>query len=365
MSIICEFCNKSYSTLSSLNYHKKTTKFCIELQKQSNININLNPIYNCDYCEKNFTTKSSLSNHITICDFKICREKVENEYNEYKVKVKNEYNEYKIKVESEYNEYKVKVENDLTNLKENISKNEHEIKLKDDQILEYKLRLESKDEQLKMKDEQLKSKDDMINKLQQQLESLTKELIKRPQIVNNNNTNSNNYTIEFNKLKNELLPFTDANIKNCINSIDGNNLIFFNDYDINSNFIHNFVNAIKVMTFCTDASRGSLIVVDENKKHKKMVATQFIMECFEKSTPECIAVINKAMAYVKSEHESEDSVVSTDDYTNCMHALYQIREHLKLNKPPADLVKLLSSNLTKNVKQCSKNSLTSIDEINI
>ena len=110
------------------------------------------------------------------------------------------------------------------------------------------------------------------------------------------------------------------------------------------------------MTFCTDASRDSMIVIDENKKHKKIVATQFIMECFEKSTPECIAVINKAMAYVKSEHESEDSVVSTVDYTNCMHALYQIREHLKLNKPPAELVKLLSSNLTKNVKQCSKNT---------
>jgi hypothetical protein len=62
------------------------------------------------------------------------------------------------------------------------------------------------------------------------------------------------------------------------------------------------------------------------------------------------------MEYVKAEHESEDGVISLEDYGRCMHALFTIREHLKLNKPPADLVKLLSSNLTKNVKQCSKNT---------
>jgi hypothetical protein len=262
-------------------------------------------ILNCEYCSKEFNKKSTLLSHLLICKVK----------------------EYKDKIDKE--------------------------------CIELRIKLESKDEQLKSKDEQIKKLEEKVERYESQLfdnnNKLTEQLINRPQIVNNN-TNNNNYTIEFNKLKNELLPFTDANIKNCINSIDGNNLIFFNDYDINSNFIHNFVNAIKVMTFCTDASRGSMIVIDENKKHKKMVATQFILECFEKSTPECISVINKAMAYVKAEHESEDSVVSTEDYGNCIHALFQIREHLKLNKPPADLVKLLSSNLTKNVKQCSKNT---------
>ena len=29
-SFICEYCNKSYSSLSNLNYHRKTAKFCIE-----------------------------------------------------------------------------------------------------------------------------------------------------------------------------------------------------------------------------------------------------------------------------------------------------------------------------------------------
>ncbi len=331
MAHICEFCNKGYTSLSSLNYHKRSTKFCIEIQKKnSTIPISNINEFNCEFCEKNFTTKLSLATHLIACDVK-----------KYKDKIDKQYSLFKEEVESKYKDY-------------------------ENQLSEYKIKLESKDEQLKSKDEQLKSKDEQIKKLEEKVEryesqlfdnnnKLTEQLINRPQIVNNN-TNNNNYTIEFNKLKNELLPFTDANIKNCINSIDGNNLIFFNDYDINSNFIHNFVNAIKVMTFCTDASRGSMIVIDENKKHKKMVATQFILECFEKSTPECIAVINKAMAYVKAEHESEDSVVSTEDYGNCIHALFQIREHLKLNKPPADLVKLLSSNLTKNVKQCSKNT---------
>ena len=29
---ICEFCNKQYNNLSSLNYHQKTAKFCLKLQ---------------------------------------------------------------------------------------------------------------------------------------------------------------------------------------------------------------------------------------------------------------------------------------------------------------------------------------------
>jgi len=307
MASICEFCNKGFSNISNLNYHKRTAKFCMNIQKKNEPEKEKSEfvILNCEYCSKEFNKKSTLLSHLLTCKVK----------------------EYKDKIDKE--------------------------------CIELRIKLESKDEQLRSKDEQIKKLEEKVERYESQLfdnnNKLTEQLINRPQIVNNN-TNNNNYTIEFNKLKNELLPFTDANIKNCINSIDGNNLIFFNDYDINSNFIHNFVNAIKVMTFCTDASRGSMIVIDENKKHKKMVATQFILECFEKSTPECISVINKAMAYVKAEHESEDSVVSTEDYGNCIHALFQIREHLKLNKPPADLVKLLSSNLTKNVKQCSKNT---------
>ncbi len=34
MSIICEFCNKSFKSVYYLNTHKTTTKKCIQLQEE-------------------------------------------------------------------------------------------------------------------------------------------------------------------------------------------------------------------------------------------------------------------------------------------------------------------------------------------
>ena len=57
----CEYCNKIYSTKSSLNNHQKTAKFCIKLQ-----NTNINTRFDCSYCKKNFTSKYNLSLHLNI-----------------------------------------------------------------------------------------------------------------------------------------------------------------------------------------------------------------------------------------------------------------------------------------------------------
>ena len=34
MSFDCEFCLKVYNTVSSLNHHKKTSKKCLDIQKE-------------------------------------------------------------------------------------------------------------------------------------------------------------------------------------------------------------------------------------------------------------------------------------------------------------------------------------------
>ena len=53
----CEFCKKIFSTKSSLNNHKKTAKYCLQIQNKE-INI-----FSCKYCSKNFTTKHIFSKH--------------------------------------------------------------------------------------------------------------------------------------------------------------------------------------------------------------------------------------------------------------------------------------------------------------
>jgi len=90
---ICKFCNKQYNNLSSLNYHQKTAKFCLKLQKNkeedSNSNNNdntdtnnesdIDTNFSCDHCEKNFTTKFVLNRHLGICNIKIMKDKLNQE----------------------------------------------------------------------------------------------------------------------------------------------------------------------------------------------------------------------------------------------------------------------------------------------
>ena len=66
MSIICCFCNKKYNNNSSLNYHQKTTKFCIKIQNNNQEIIEDN-IFNCVYCNKIFSNKHRLNSHKLIC----------------------------------------------------------------------------------------------------------------------------------------------------------------------------------------------------------------------------------------------------------------------------------------------------------
>ena len=59
MSVICDNCNKEFTTRASLQYHIKQ-KVCKKGQN-----------YKCKYCNKLFSHKSSLSRHINnSCDIK-------------------------------------------------------------------------------------------------------------------------------------------------------------------------------------------------------------------------------------------------------------------------------------------------------
>ena len=57
----CSFCNKEFKSTSSLNYHQKTAKYCLEIQGKGLSE------YKCDHCDKIFSTKYTLSSHIDIC----------------------------------------------------------------------------------------------------------------------------------------------------------------------------------------------------------------------------------------------------------------------------------------------------------
>ena len=58
----CKFCNKKFCSISSLNVHQKTTKYCLKLQGKIEENK-----FECKYCNKTFTVNQNLTSHYSIC----------------------------------------------------------------------------------------------------------------------------------------------------------------------------------------------------------------------------------------------------------------------------------------------------------
>ena len=68
----CEFCNTEFKSISSLNYHKKNTQYCLNIQN-NNDKDNLNNIedFICEFCNCKLKSKRNLNYHKINCKQKI------------------------------------------------------------------------------------------------------------------------------------------------------------------------------------------------------------------------------------------------------------------------------------------------------
>ena len=73
LQIECNFCKSILKTNSSLNYHMKNNKKCLEIQKEKNPNMEkiIKKDFKCEYCNKLFSSKNNLILHINTCKSKI------------------------------------------------------------------------------------------------------------------------------------------------------------------------------------------------------------------------------------------------------------------------------------------------------
>jgi hypothetical protein len=113
----CSFCNKSFSTKRSLDFHQQTTKSCLE--KQGKINTS----NKCEYCNKILSTSSRLSTHLNVCMLKNRENNIENtieKYKEYISKIEKENEEYKL-ILKEKDKYISKIEEMYQKANETIS----------------------------------------------------------------------------------------------------------------------------------------------------------------------------------------------------------------------------------------------------
>jgi hypothetical protein len=71
MPFTCKYCNKDYSSKSNLKNHQKSAKYCLEIQKRTNIDSdevdNVQTSFVCKYCEKDFSSNHRYQKHQDIC----------------------------------------------------------------------------------------------------------------------------------------------------------------------------------------------------------------------------------------------------------------------------------------------------------
>ena len=100
----CNFCEKSFTNLSSLNHHKKTAKFCLNIQTGIK---EKEKEYKCNFCNKILISKQSQNNHFLICKLMI----IENE--SQKILKDKEYEFQKILKDKEYEFQKILKDKDI------------------------------------------------------------------------------------------------------------------------------------------------------------------------------------------------------------------------------------------------------------
>lgn len=61
----CEYCGRTFATVSSLNYHKKHTKYCLRIQEEKGHQIPTK--ITCEHCQHQFTAYSIYTAHLVTC----------------------------------------------------------------------------------------------------------------------------------------------------------------------------------------------------------------------------------------------------------------------------------------------------------
>jgi len=343
-----------------------TNKKCIKTRNITQTESNNIEIINfkCNFCNKDFSQKNNLTRHLESCKQKEIKE------------ILDTVKPVTMNVNDISKELAILKEENMS-LKENQIKLEYEINFKNEHIKmkeeKYISELKSKEEkylsELKSKDEQLKNALKSLEKKEQEYTELLNSFksIKTSgksttnNTTNSNNTTVNNYNVQFDKMVEKLLIFSPENIKKSINNINGYDLVYLNDFDGEKNFSSEFVKCVKNLTFCTDTSRGSLIVKKEDGNPDKITSESFVLKCLEDGKQECLQKIDTGIQFLRKEYKAGEldplnSTMSVEDFTKCNYKLMTVREHIRQNGPN-EVITSLSNVVAKTVDQLSSKNV--------
>ncbi len=289
---ICEFCHKTFNSLSSLNYHKKYTKACLQIQ-------NKDLEFHCEHCSKEFSSLHILQSHLLVC-----KQKKSTEANS---------------IIQEKDFYKIRVQQLEEKLEEQVK--EH-VKEKDF----YKLRILQLDEQVKF----------LVDQNSKLINNKTNNAPIFTTITeNSDNTAPNTNNTQFNN----LVVF---NCNNVINSIK--ELITYKhmgELDINdtkkSILKDLVVNSINKFNFCTDSKRNVIVIKSVTGEQTKTTLYDFLADYITYGQKEICNYLDHLHNYI-------NNLVNNDKSSDrsLLHNFEKIKEQLneKLKTPyKADTIK--------------------------
>jgi hypothetical protein len=79
--IKCEYCDKLFSNVYTLNTHKQTSKSCIRLREENGLKVENIVNFECLFCNKHFTSNKHVIRHHDTCKTKSVVEKIQEEHN--------------------------------------------------------------------------------------------------------------------------------------------------------------------------------------------------------------------------------------------------------------------------------------------
>ena len=150
MTLECKFCNKTFSSVSSLNYHQKTAKYCLKIQQKTDEEV-IKISFDCEYCKKEYPSKQRLKAHKENC------------LEKYKKIIKDQNDE---------------MENKDKNYKIVINQKDFKIKELEDEIENYKQQ---------MKTIRLEVENEFYKQREERSTTVVEQIAKQPRVQTNNN----------------------------------------------------------------------------------------------------------------------------------------------------------------------------------
>ena len=249
-SLICEYCNTEFISISSINNHRKNAKYCLMIQGK----LEHKKDYSCNLCKKTLSSKRNLDNHMTKC--KIIEEQI-NFNCKYCKKI----------LSSKQN---LLNHLDICETKKEKELNEKNKKLEEKEKVIIQIMVENKNYR-----DQIEQQKEQIKELQKTIERMGLKAIERPTTTNNNNTLNITSFMDFtnmDKIKNAIEDKLDINYV-----VDGQKgLAHF----VKDNLLTD--DAGKLLYICTDPSRQIFKYKDSTGEVKKDVEakklTNYILE---------------------------------------------------------------------------------------